>query len=312
MGGSSGSFGRAGSGRTPSDFAEQLRKDAETSALQFETELSEEFADLLSRFNARNSDQTNERLEAIKDVLHDNIDADSSFDTMFGGSVAKHTYVDGLSDVDAMLVVEGDLTDASPRAVLEKVANALEDKLESEAKISRGTVAITVSYKDGTEIQLVPSIRDGEKLRVPAWEADKWSSIDPKQFRDGLTKRNNECAGKLIPTLKLAKAINAVLPESARLSGYHIEALGVAAFRDYKEERTTVRMLPYFFKRASELVLNPVADRTGQSVHVDQYLGPAMSSARVGMSHLLLRMHQRMMNASAAKSRDRWRDLFDE
>ena len=71
-------------------------------------------------------------------------------------------------------------------------------------------------------------------------------------------------------------------------------------------------MLPYFFKRASELVLKPMADRTGQSVHVDQYLGEAGSPERLGMSHLLTRVHQRMVNASAAKSRDRWRDLFDD
>ena len=104
MGGSSGSFGTAGSGRTPSDVADRLRREAESSAIQFEAELSEEFAKLLTGFNARNSDEINERLQTIKDALHDTIDADSTFDTLFGGSVAKHTYVDGLSDVDAMLV----------------------------------------------------------------------------------------------------------------------------------------------------------------------------------------------------------------
>lgn len=312
MGGSSGSFGRAGSGRTPSEVADMLRREAESSALQFETELSDEFSKLLARFNARNSEETNERLQNIKDVLHDRIDPDSSFDTLFGGSVAKHTYVDGISDVDAMLVVNGTLADADPRSVLNKVATALREKLDAGASVAVGSVAITVTYADGVEIQLVPSVRLGDRLRVPSWEGNSWSTIDPQQFRNGLTKRNNECAGKLIPTLKLAKAINAVLPPSARLSGYHIESLGVAAFRDYAEERTTVRMLPYFFKRASELVLKPMVDRTGQSVHVDQYLGDAMSSSRVGMGHLLSRIHQRMVNASAAKSRDRWRDLFDE
>lgn len=312
MGGSSGSFGRAGSGRTPSEIAEMLRKEAESSALQFEAELSEEFSKLLSRFNARNSEETQDRLQEIKDVLHDSIDPSSSFDTLFGGSVAKHTYVDGISDVDAMLVVNGALADVDPRSVLNKVANALQEKLGAEASVTVGSVAVTVTYADSTEIQLVPSVRLGDELRVPAWEGNSWSTIDPRQFRDGLTKRNGECGGKLIPTLKLAKAINAVLPPSVRLSGYHIESLGVAAFRDYVEERTTVRMLPYFFKRASELVLHPMVDRTGQSVHVDQYLGDAMSSPRLNMSHLLSRIHQRMVNASAAKSRDRWRDLFDE
>lgn len=312
MGGSSGSFGSAGSGRAPSEVAEKLRQEAESSALQFETELAEEFSGLLSRFNARNSEETNERLQKIKDILHETIDPASSFDTLFGGSVAKHTYVDGISDVDAMLVIKGQLENSDPRTVLKSVADAIKSKLGQKAEVSSGAVAVTVLYPDGTEIQLVPSVRRGDFLRVPAWESNEWSTINPKQFRDGLTKRNDECGGKLIPTLKLAKAINATLPENARLSGYHIESLGVAAFRDYTEERTTVRMLPHFFKRASELVLSPMADRTGQSVHVDQNLGEAGSPVRVNMSHLLARMHQRMVNASAAKSRERWRDLFDE
>lgn len=311
MGGSSGSFGRAGSGRTAADYASKLREEAEATSREFETELTQEFSELLVDFNARNTEETAERLEDVKRLLSDSLDLDTSFETLFGGSVAKHTYVDGISDVDAMLVVKGQLEAATPKEVLAKVAAVLSEKLGKECTVSVGNVALTLKYAKGPEIQLVPSIRDGNVLRVPAWEKNSWSQIDPKQFRDGLTKRNNECGGKLIPTLKLAKAINATLPENARLSGYHIESLGVAAFRDYKDERTTVRMLPHLFKQASELVKQPMADRTGQSVHVDSYLGEANSTQRMAASHLLARIHQRMLNASAAKSRDLWRDLFD-
>ena len=308
MGGSGGTF--SGPGRSPSEHAEKLRKAAESSALEFEVELAKEFGELLTRFNSRNTGEIQERLQEIKDALHDNLD--SSFDTLFGGSVAKHTYVDGISDVDSLLVVSGPLEDANPQHVLGKVADAIRGSLDPSIQVTTGRVAVTVLYPDGSEIQLIPAIRQETKLKVPGWETNSWSTIDPRQFTDGLRKRNDECAGKLIPTLKLAKAINAGLPENARLSGYHIESLGVAAFRGYDGERTTVRMLPYFFKRASELVLRPMVDRTGQSVHVDEQLGPANSPARSAMSHLLSRMHQRMLNASAAKSPDRWKDLFDE
>ena len=179
-------------------------------------------------------------------------------------------------------------------------------------EVRAGSVAVTVVYRDGKEIQLVPTVRDGDKFGVPSWDKNKWSSIDPRQFRDGLTKRNDECNGKLIPTLKLAKAINATLPEAARLSGYHIESIGVTAFRSYNDAKVPVRMLPHFFKKASELVLRPMTDRTGQSVHVDGYLGDANSSERVAASHMLRRIHQRMMSASAGHSRERWQDLFDD
>jgi hypothetical protein len=307
MGGSSGIFR---GGRSPQGVADDLRKIAEKNAEQFETELADEFGKLLSKFNARNSEETNERLTEIKEVLRDGLE--TTFDIFFGGSVAKHTYVDGISDVDSLLVVSGDLADANPQPVLNKVTQTLQERLGAGVEVWAGSVAVTVKYPDATEIQLVPCVKEGEKIKVPAWEANTWSSINPQQFRDGLTKRNNECAGKLIPTLKLAKAVNATLPDGVRLSGYHIESLGVAAFRGYSEERSTVRMLPYFFKQASQLVLKPMADRTGQSVHVDQHLGEANSAARVAASHTLARIHQRMANASAAKSRGLWLDLFGE
>jgi hypothetical protein len=116
----------------------------------------------------------------------------------------------------------------------------------------------------------------------------------------------------LIPTIKLAKAINSTLPEGAQLSGYHFESIAVAAFRGYAGPFTTVQMLPFLFRKASELVLSPMIDRTGQSVHVDESLGPDGGAQRQAISHVMHRVCQRMENASAAHSVDRWLDLFDE
>lgn len=308
MGGSGGSF--FSRSKSPTVVADELRERAEASAREFEATLAEEFSHLLARFNERNPEEVQQRLREIRDVLHNEIEG--SFDTLFGGSVSKHTYVDGISDVDSMLIIGGDLEQANPRTVIDRVANALRERINNAAEIRAGSVAVTVVYRDGKEIQLVPTLRDGDRFGVPSWDQNKWSSIDPQQFREGLTKRNTECNGKLIPTLKLAKAINATLPEAARLSGYHIESIGVAAFRGYADAKIPVRMLPHFFKSASELVLKPMTDRTGQSVHVDGYLGAANSPERLAASHMLRRIHQRMMSASAAHSRERWRDLFDE
>jgi hypothetical protein len=309
MGGSSGTF-RAG--HAPAKVAQHIQRIASEKAAEFDVALGAEFARLLGRYNSRNTDETAERLAHIKAALGEELDG--SFDTFFGGSVAKHTFVDGLSDVDSMLLISGKFAEATPSAMLSKITQTLAAALGSDVQVSYGQVAVTVKYPDGNEIQLVPCLEsDGvSQLKVPAWENNAWSSIDPRQFRDGLTKRNDECGGKLIPTLKLAKAVNSTLPEAARLTGYHIESLGVAAFRGYEGEKTTVRMLPYFFKRASELVLEPIRDRTGQSVHVDEQLGPAGSPERRALSHALARIHQRMINASAAASRDRWLEILGE
>lgn len=306
MGGSGGTFR---SGKSPAEIAGKLREQTEASAAEFETTLAKEFNKLLARFNTRDSVFVQERLGEIKDALESELE--TSFDTFFGGSVAKHTFVDGISDVDSLLVLLGSLSKKRPSDVLQKLEKALSLNVE-DVQVTSGRVAITVTYPDGTEIQLVPTVREEESLKVPAWESNRWSTIDPKQFTDALTKRNQQCNSKLIPVLKLAKAVNSTLPESMQLSGYHIESLGVAAFRGYAGEKTTVRMLPYFFRKASELVLKPMVDGTGQSVHVDQHLGAAGSEARIVLSHTLARIHQRMLNASAAHSTDRWRDLLGE
>jgi len=307
MGGGGGIFS---SRRSPEFVAEKIRKMSEVRAAEFEAELADAFAGLLTKFNVRNSAEVQHRLEEIREALNDELE--QTFDTLFGGSVAKHTYVDGISDVDSLLVLKGNLSESAPDTVLLRVSSALQRQLGASAKIEIGSIAITVTYADGEQIQLVPAIRKGEKLAVPSWGDNSWSTIDPQQFKEGLTKRNEECGGKLIPTLKLAKAVNATLPEQVRLSGYHIESMGVSAFRNYEGERTTVKMLPHFFERASELVLSPMKDRTGQSVHVDENLGEANSPQRQALSHMLQRIYQRMHNASGAKSRDRWLDLFGQ
>jgi hypothetical protein len=121
---------------------------------------------------------------------------------------------------------------------------------------------------------------------------------------------NDECGGKLVPTIKLAKAVIGTLPEVQRLTGYHVESLAIAAFRGYDGTKTAAAMLPVFFERARELVLNPIRDSTGQSVHVDGYLGDANSAERQAASHLLNRIAKRMRNASAHQSTDQWEALF--
>jgi hypothetical protein len=172
-------------------------------------------------------------------------------------------------------------------------------------------MAITIDYGDGMVIQLLPAVRaeDG-RIHVPSSRRDGWSKINPVPFQEALTRRNRECAGKLVPTIKLAKAVVGQLPEAQRLSGYHMESLGIAAFRNYEGEKTTAAMLPAFFEQARKLVLSPIKDSTGQSVHVDDYLGPANSEARQAASHVLGRLERRMRNATAAGSAAHWRALF--
>jgi hypothetical protein len=310
MGGSSG--GSTFYGRSPSDLRKQIREaELEAAEKNFSPKLAERLNSLLAQVNDRDEAKTTQRLEEVKGALGDEIEA--AFDLRFGGSVAKHTYVDGLSDVDTLIIMRHeDPERPHPTTVLNDIAASLSEKLESDITVSRGSMAVTLTYPDGDEIQLVPAIRENDRLHVPEWNANTWSRIDPNKFRRGLTKRNSECGMKLVPTVKLAKVINAGIPESLRLSGYHIESLAISAFKGYAGPYTIDKMLPHFFRSMSTLVRTPIRDSTGQSVHVDEYLGRANSDTRLQVSHVLDRISRRMQNATAAESMEQWNAMLGE
>jgi hypothetical protein len=297
--------------RTPEQLRNIVRKsEDQTTVAAFEVELARTLGDLLAAFNGRDTPTVNARLQQVKGALESEIEG--SFDQLFGGSVAKHTYVDGLSDIDSLILInDTDLEGKSPQIALERMELIIRDHLGGEATVEHGRMAVTVTFPDGMVIQLLPAIRsDDGNLHVPSSRRDAWSEINPTTFREALTRRNQECGGKLIPTIKLAKAVNGQLPEEQRLSGYHMESLAIAAFKNYDGEKTTAAMLPILFERARELVLSPIHDSSGQSVHVDEYLGPANNDTRIALSHVLSRLARRMRNATAAGSTAQWRAIF--
>nr|WP_295468221.1 CBASS oligonucleotide cyclase [Mesorhizobium sp.] len=309
MGGSGGGGG-AFVHRKPSDLAKLVRKTEDNTAIRaFETVLNKFLGDKLAAANSRDIDKVSERLAEIKDILGD--DLDGTVDTLFGGSVAKHTYVDGLSDIDSLLILDSKFIDSQkPSTLLNKIERLISGKM-SNAEVTSGRLAVTVRYPDGMQLQLLPAARVDGQLRVPSFRRDGWSGISPEGFQKALTDTNERCNFKLVPTIKLAKAIIGTLPDDKRLSGYHVESLAIAAFKDYDGPKVASAMLPAFFERAKDLVKSPIKDSTGQSIHVDGYLGNAGSAERVAASHLLERIAKRMRNASAHQSAAQWEALFD-
>jgi hypothetical protein len=307
-GGGGGAFSRR---RTPEQLLKIVREtEDKTKVAAFETQLAGILGDLLAEYSGRDPKLTRERLEVIKEALKGKIEG--SFDQLFGGSVAKYTHVEGLSDIDSLVFInDTTLEGKPPEFVLAKIEQTIKDQFNDSVSVHHGRMAVSIQFEDGMLIQVLPAIKtEGARLRVPSSRGPGWSEIDPKKFTDALTRHNQKCGGKLVPTIKLAKAINGQLPEAQRLSGYHMESLGIAAFREYEGARTTTAMLPYFFEKARELVLAPIRDRTGQSIHVDEYLGPAKSDARKAASHVFDRLARRMRNASAAGSSAQWLALF--
>ena len=125
-----------------------------------------------------------------------------------------------------------------------------------------------------------------------------------------MTQRNYECASKLIPTIKIVKSIIGTLPEARQLSGYHIESLSINIFKNYDGTKTCPEMVTKFFEKAKEAILKPIKDKTGQSIHVDDYLGQENNPARIEASYLLNRLHKRILNANAASSINMWETIL--
>ena len=208
--------------------------------------------------------------------------------TMFGGSVRKGTYVTGLSDVDALLIVnQSALVNQPPARVLEYLRETIQDRLRQNT-VSAGNLAVTVGYSDGTEIQILPAIRTNSGgVRIADPGSNQWSNVaQPDEFVRKLAKVNTARDGRVVPAIKLAKAMADcfISRPSRKISGYHMESLAIDAFKDYQGSPDPKNMLIHLLGHTIEAVKNPIVDSTGQSRHVDEYLGQAGSKLRKGAS----------------------------
>jgi hypothetical protein len=271
-----------------------------------DAEINDLLAKELVRVNFRDADRTALCMDAITEALGEDVEIEK---LLFGGSITKHTYVDGLSDVDSLVVIRGELNDLSPADLRQKLEEALRARLpkgEIEG-IRQGSLAVTVTYKDGTEIQLLPARERDGSTEISSADGETWKAIEPQRFARALTKVNQDQGGAVVPAIKLAKGVIDQLPKAAQLGGYHLEALAVAAFTGYKGPRTPKEMLSHFFSSASEGVKRPVHDITGQSKNIDESLGAPGSPARQAAANELGKVATRMKTATTAGE---WRKLL--
>lgn len=306
--------GSGGGSLIPADtnkLVQKLRESEETTQdKEHEATVDDFLKSCLTEFNDRNHEDINRHLDEIKKALEKDIEG--TIDLLFGGSVAKHTYVDGLSDIDSLVILnKSELADGSPQEAKEYFADRLRERYSS-TDIQVGDLAVTLRFSDGIEIQLLPAVSAASHIKIADRNGDKWARIRPKDFTNVLTKINQRVGQKVVPVIKLAKAIIKALPEKHQISGYHAESLAIEAFRDYKGSLRPREMLKHFFRESSQRVRSPILDRTGQSVHVDDYLGGPPSLERKIVADAFGRVSRRMDNADNARSVEAWRKLFGD
>jgi len=289
----------------------EIRESEEkTTNEAFEVEVSAEINTLLADYNKRDPNAIKSHIDTIIEAIQKEIDGTCNI--AFGGSYQKHTYVDGISDIDSLVLLNNsELINKSPNEVLEYFRAMLKERFP-DSKIDVGKIAITVHFADKNIIQLLPAVKSGDEFKISNSSGDIWSKIKPRNFTDKLTEINKKNSDKMIPTIKIVKSINSYLPKSKQLTGYHIESLAIEAFKVYSGEKNIKKMLQHFFERAKDLVKSPIKDKSGQSVYVDEYLGRKDSIDRKQISIILDRISRRMKNANSSASVEQWMEILGQ
>jgi hypothetical protein len=283
------------------------RREESTRDAGFETEVSSYINDLLAQFNNRNQAVIQKYLDEIVTTFSEDIE--DTVRLLFGGSISKRTYVEGLSDVDALVLLNGsELQRMTPREAQGYFFDKLRERFP-RLPVKRGALAITIKFSDA-EIQLLPAVKHGSGYRIPDADGNTWSHIKPRKFSASLTAVNQQQGNRVVPAIKVAKAINSALSKEHQLTGYHIESLAVNIFRQYQGPKTTKAMISHFFKEAPRLIKTPLPDVTGQSTFVDEYLGKKDSQARQRISGTLERIGRDMTRADNARSIEEWKAIL--
>ena len=80
-------------------------------------------------------------------------------------------------------------------------------------RVQVGWLAVTVKYPDETEIQLLPAIRTKTGgVRIAQHGTNRWSKVvHPEKFAERLAEVNAKKDGRVVPIIKLAKAMAGLL-----------------------------------------------------------------------------------------------------
>ena len=264
--------------------------------------------ELLAGYARRNQQAVTRHLESLCNIIRKE---GHVVQTRYGGSVQRGTYVTGLSDVDVLLIVnQSSLVNQPPATVIQQVRRSIAGQLPNNS-VRAGSLAVTVGYADGIEIQVLPAIRTSSGgVRIAEPGRAGWSNVvHPENFVRRLSEVNDANNGRVVQVIKLAKAMaNCYISRPSRkFSGYHLEALAIDAFRNYQGSQDPKAMLTHFLGRSATAVQSPIADTTGQSGYVDEYLGPANSRLR---NRAATYFSQMRANVNSCTTRARFNALF--
>ncbi len=118
---------------------------ASTDTAAYEAEINQMRLDILKEFNDRDVEAIRQHLDTVEDAISKIIDGEVQM--LYGGLISKHTYVNGLSDVD-MLVCLNDksLSSLMVQEALKHFETTLRQRLP-KTEITTGDLAVTVESR---------------------------------------------------------------------------------------------------------------------------------------------------------------------
>lgn len=197
---------------------QMMRSEQSAQSSQQDIEINRFLEELLKEFNNRDTEAIQRHLNEIEKALGREIDGIDSI--LFGGSISKKTFIEGISDVDALVFLNGSKYKLlTPKELQDKFVALLKVRFP-KTEISKGALAVTLKFSD-YEIQLLPAIKDRNKIIIADRSGNTWSNpINVNAFTSKLTLVNKANGNKVVPVIKLAKNLFSTLPKQ-----YHISAL---------------------------------------------------------------------------------------
>jgi hypothetical protein len=293
-----------------SDILNKIRQaEDETKSQQYDSEVNSHIDNVLSSFNNRDTHAISANIDSIKRAL--NAEIEGTVSTRFGGSISKNTHINGISDIDTLVILNNsELSEKSPQEVLTYFYNKLK-KEYGVKKVIKGDISVTVKFENG-DVQLLPAIKFKSGLKIP--DGNSWSAvIKPTLFARRLTVLNQRLGGRLIPAIKVIKGINVEFPENMRLKGYHIESLALQIFEGKIHSEGSLSnkdLIISFFKEAANSVRNPIKDISKQSQYVDDYLGEKGGLRRIMAADVLDRTYRKLQLADSGRLIDIWKEII--
>jgi hypothetical protein len=271
-----------------------------------EAEVAAVFKDALTQINQIDTEALNKHKEEIFQALKSTFEEADGL--VGGGSYSQHTYVNGISDIDMLFVLDAFSASKIPnkensKAVLADMEKRLRQRFPN-SQTKSGRMAVTIKFSDGLEVQVLPAFRYHSGYRVPDYRGAGWTLARPNIFTKLLQQRNKEMGGQLVPSIKLAKQI--CENHGLEIKSYHLSNMAVKAFEQYTGPRSHEEMLRHLFNKAKELTATRTRDITGQGTYVDSYL--TSNAQRIRLAQQLGAIEQQI--ARAEGNGERWRKLL--